>query len=68
MTAVSNLVSVPVNEVLDFGVSFGFKPVPDFLGYDPAVTHVRVEPSGTFAGRNDKGPTSFSSKYQFMLH
>jgi hypothetical protein len=51
----------------DGGATFNYKPAPDALGYDAAVTHFRVEPSGTFAGRNERGPTSFALKFQVLL-
>ena len=37
------------------------------LGADGAVTHVRVRPSGTFAGRDATGPSSFSLLYRIMV-
>ena len=37
------------------GTTWTYTPVPDAAGFDPAVTHVRIRPNGTFAG---KGCTS----------
>ncbi len=51
----------------DGGASFGYRPVPDALGYDATVTHIRVQPSGVFAGRDATGPSGFSLKFQVLL-
>jgi hypothetical protein len=49
------------------GVSYGYRPVPDALGYDAAVTHFRVDLGGTLRGRDAAGPASFSLKYQVLI-
>ncbi len=51
----------------DGGASFSYRPVPDALGYDPAVTHIRIRPRGIFLGRDISGPSSFSLKFQVMV-
>ena len=42
------------------GASWTYTPVPDVAGFDPAVTHVRIRPSGTFAA---KGCTTNSPSF-----
>lgn len=49
------------------GVSFGYTPVPDSSGYDAAVTHVRVNPKGTFAGAAGSGSPSFTLRYRVTV-
>ena len=51
----------------DGGATFKYKPTPDVFGCDAAVTHLRVEPSGVFAGRDATGPSSFSLKFQVVV-
>ncbi|MEZ4397872.1 MAG: hypothetical protein R3C71_13275 [Candidatus Krumholzibacteriia bacterium] len=40
----------------DGGASYGYVPVPDADGFDPAVTHLRVRPRGRFAGMGGAPP------------
>jgi uncharacterized repeat protein (TIGR01451 family) len=49
----------------DGGVTFTYTPVPDASGYDSAVTHVRVSPSGSFAGKT--GASSPSLTFQMLM-
>ncbi|MDX2472940.1 MAG: DUF3344 domain-containing protein [Candidatus Krumholzibacteria bacterium] len=51
----------------DGGATYDYRPVPDALGFDAAVTHVQTRLRGTFRGRDNSGPTSFSLKFQVML-
>ncbi len=51
----------------DGGATFDYRPVPDALGFDPAVTHVQTRLRGTFRGRDASGPTNFLLKFQVML-
>jgi hypothetical protein len=49
------------------GSSFGYTPVPDPLGFDPAVTHIRVSPTGLFAGASASGSPSFTISYRIKV-
>jgi len=42
----------------DGGATFTYVPTPDGSGVDPAVTHIRIEANGTFAGNGGAGHTS----------
>jgi len=47
------------------GATYAYTPVPDASGYDSAVTHVRVSPSGSFAGKT--GASSPSLTFQMLM-
>jgi hypothetical protein len=49
------------------GASFGYTPVPDPAGFDPAVTHIRVIPTGLFAGASGSGSPSFTISYRIKV-
>jgi hypothetical protein len=49
------------------GASFGYTPVPDSAGFDPAVTHIRVSPTGLFAGSSGSGSPSFTISYRIKV-
>lgn len=49
------------------GVSFGYTPVADAAGYDPAVTHIRVSPKGVFAGASGSGSPGFTISYRVKV-
>jgi hypothetical protein len=49
------------------GVSFGYTPVPDSTGYDPAVTHIQVTPTGTFAASSGSGSPNFTLRYRVKV-
>jgi uncharacterized repeat protein (TIGR01451 family) len=51
----------------DGGVSFTYTPVPDAAGYDPDVTHIRVNPKGTFPGATLAGSPSFSMAFRVRV-
>jgi uncharacterized repeat protein (TIGR01451 family) len=49
----------------DGGITYTYTPVPDVSGYDSAVTHVRVSPSGSFAGKTGAGSPSLT--FQMLM-
>lgn len=49
------------------GASFGYTPVPDPGGYDPAVTHIQVSPKGLFAGSSGSGSPSFTISFRIKV-
>lgn len=49
------------------GASFGYVPVADSTGYDPAVTHIRVTPKGVFAGASGSGSPGFTISYRVKV-
>ena len=49
------------------GATFGYTPVPDSSGYDPAVTHIQVSPDGLFAGASGSGSPSFTISYRVKV-
>ena len=49
----------------DGGATWSYVPTPDANGADPAVTHLRVSPSGTFAAKT--GPTAPSFTLRFRV-
>jgi hypothetical protein len=49
------------------GVSFAYTPVADASGYDPAVTHIRVNPKGVFAGASASGSPNFTISYRVKV-
>lgn len=51
----------------DGGASFGYTPVPDPDGFDSAVTHIRVSPTGLFAGASGSGSPSFTISYRVKV-
>jgi hypothetical protein len=51
----------------DGGVTFGYTPVPDADGYDAAVTHLRVEPTGALAPATAGGDPSFSLRFRVRV-
>jgi uncharacterized repeat protein (TIGR01451 family) len=46
------------------GEPFNYTPVPDATGFDPAVTALRVNPSGTFAGSSGAANPSFQVRFR----
>ncbi len=44
----------------DGGATFTYTPIPDASGYDTAVTHIRVDPTGALAAGTGAGNPSFS--------
>ena len=49
------------------GSSFLYTPSPDASGYDPAVTHIRVNPKGVFAGSSGAGDPSFTLRFRVKV-
>lgn len=49
------------------GASFVYTPVADAAGYDPAVTHIRVTPKGSFAGSTGAGSPGFTVSYRIKV-
>lgn len=49
----------------DGGATWSYVPTPDANGADPAVTHLRVSPKGTFAAKT--GPTAPSFTLRFRV-
>ncbi len=43
----------------DGGATFIYTPVPNANGVDPAVTHIRINPKGVFAGNTGGGNPNF---------
>jgi len=48
----------------DGGATWSYVPVPDALGFDPAVTHVRIAPKGAFAASDGVNHPSFSVSFR----
>jgi len=48
----------------DGGATWSYVPVPDATGFDPAVTHVRVAPTGAFAASDGVNHPSFSVSFK----
>jgi hypothetical protein len=48
----------------DGGATWSYIPVPDALGFDPAVTHVRIAPKGAFAASDGVNHPSFSVSFK----
>lgn len=51
----------------DGGASFNYTPVPDASGVDPAVTHVRITPSGQFQGDSGGGAPSAMFSFKTII-
>jgi len=49
------------------GTNFNYTPVPDADGYDPAVTHFRLTPTGFFAANRGSGNPSFSLRFRARI-
>jgi hypothetical protein len=52
----------------DGGASFAYSPSADAGGYDPAVTHIRAAPRGTFAGASGAGSPHFTLSYRVKVN
>jgi parallel beta-helix repeat protein len=48
----------------DGGATWNYVPVPDAIGFDPAVTHLRVVPTGAFAASDGVNHPSFSVSFK----
>jgi hypothetical protein len=49
------------------GVNWAYEPVPDVDGFDPAVTHIRIRPSGVFQGTNTPLPRRFELRIRVQV-
>lgn len=49
------------------GASFTYTPTPGANGEDPAVTHIRVEPKGSFAGDGAGPNPSFTLEFDVIV-
>jgi uncharacterized repeat protein (TIGR01451 family) len=49
------------------GVSFAYTPVPDASGYDVNVTHIKISPTGSFAGKTGATDPSVSMQVQMQV-
>ena len=49
------------------GSTYSYTPVPDGSGYDPAVTHFRVNPSGSFAPKTGATNPSFTLQVRMRV-
>lgn len=50
------------------GVSFDYVPFPDFNGADPAVTHIRVTPRGSFNAASSSGNPNFTITFKVIIN
>ncbi|MEN8007680.1 MAG: right-handed parallel beta-helix repeat-containing protein [Candidatus Krumholzibacteriota bacterium] len=48
----------------DGGATWNYVPVPDVLGFDPVVTHMRVVPKGAFAASDGVNHPGFSVSFK----
>lgn len=51
----------------DGGATWSYVPTPDVNGADPAVTHLRVSPSGTFAAKTGLTGPSFTLRFRVRI-
>ncbi len=51
----------------DGGATWSYVPTPDANGADPAVTHLRVSPSGTFAAKTGVTGPSFTLRFRVRV-
>ncbi|MCB2089695.1 MAG: hypothetical protein KDD98_12830 [Sphingomonadaceae bacterium] len=49
------------------GISYSYVPVPGPDGTDPAVTHIRIAPSGFLAADTGAGPTSLQLRFRARI-
>lgn len=49
------------------GAPYGYSPVPDGAGYDPAVTGVRVAPTGVMNGAGGAGQPAFTVRLRVRI-
>ena len=49
------------------GATWSYVPVPDGAGFDGAVTHLRVRPTGTFAAGTLAGMPSFQLRFRMRI-
>jgi hypothetical protein len=51
----------------DNGITYGYTPSADADGFDPAVTHMRIMPRGTFQGVTGAGHPGFEIRYKVRI-
>ena len=51
----------------DNGTTYNYTPTADADGFDPAVTHIRVSPGGTFTGDSGSGSPGFEIQYKVRI-
>jgi hypothetical protein len=49
------------------GATYTYTPVPDANGYDSSVTHIRVTPTGTFAGASSGSNPNFQLQMRMQV-
>lgn len=49
------------------GVNFNHDPTPDIDGFDSAITHFRIQPSGFFAADRGGGSPNFSIRFKARI-
>lgn len=49
------------------GVVYSYVPSPDADGFDSAVRHIRISPSGTFLGKSTVAPTTFDLRIRVRV-
>lgn len=52
----------------DGGVSFSYIPIPDGLGADSNVTHIRIRPKGDFLAGTLASPAQFSVSFDVLIN
>ena len=52
----------------DGGAMYTYTPTPDGLGCDIAVTHIRVNPKGTFAADTGSGAPEFELTFRVLVN
>ncbi|MEL7485609.1 MAG: hypothetical protein AAGJ87_00170 [Pseudomonadota bacterium] len=51
----------------DNGATFAYTPTPDANGADPNVTHIRVEPKGSFAEQTTSASPNFRLEFDVLV-
>jgi len=51
----------------DGGSSYGYTPTADARGCDPAITHIRIRPTGSFAGDSGGGSPQASFSFRVLV-
>ncbi len=52
----------------DGGATYAYTPTPDGFGCDAAVTHIRVNPKGTFAADTGAGAPEFELTFRVLVN
>jgi len=51
----------------DNGTTYNYTPTAGADGFDPAVTHIRISPGGTFLGNSGSGSPGFEIQYKVRI-